>query len=88
LRPWNTSSKSSSHTRGYYGGCIGWLLFDGDVNTAITIRTAHARDGLLSFCAGATLLYESVPESELKETKIKAGAFMAAVEELVLSFEF
>lgn len=70
------------HTRGYYGGCIGWLLLDGDVNTAITIRTAHVRDGLLSFCAGATLLYESVPENELKETRIKAGAFMAAVSEM------
>lgn len=71
-----------THTRGYYGGCIGWLLLNGDVNTAITIRTAHVRDGLLSFCAGATLLYESVPESELKETRIKAGAFLAAVEEM------
>lgn len=71
-----------THTRGYYGGCIGWLLLNGDVNTAITIRTAHVRDGLLSFSAGATLLYESVPESELKETRIKAGAFLAAVGEL------
>ena len=71
-----------THTRGYYGGCIGWLLLNGDVNTAITIRTAHVRDGLLSFSAGATLLYESVPESELKETRIKAGAFLAAVEEV------
>lgn len=70
------------HTRGYYGGCIGWLLLNGDVNTAITIRTAHVRDGLLSFSAGATLLYESVPENELRETRIKAGAFMAAVEDL------
>lgn len=68
------------HTRGYYGGSIGWLLFNGDVNTAITIRTAHVRDGLLSFSAGATLLYESVPENELRETKIKSGAFMAAVD--------
>lgn len=68
------------HSRGYYGGSIGWLLFNGDVNTAITIRTAHVRDGLLSFSAGATLLYESVPENELRETRIKAGAFMAAVE--------
>lgn len=68
------------HTRGYYGGSIGWLLLNGDVNTAITIRTAHARDGLLSFSAGATLLYESVPENELRETRIKSGAFMAAVE--------
>ena len=67
------------HTRGYYGGSIGWLLLNGDVNTAITIRTAHLRDGLLQFCAGATLLYESVPESELQETRIKAGAFLAAV---------
>ena len=68
------------HSRGYYGGSIGWLLFNGDVNTAITIRTAHVRDGLLSFSAGATLLYESVPENELRETRIKAGAFMAAVD--------
>ena len=70
------------HTRGYYGGSIGWLLFNGEVNTAITIRTAHIRDGLLSFSAGATLLYESDPESELKETKIKAGAFLKAVESM------
>lgn len=68
------------HSRGYYGGCIGWLLLNGDVNTAITIRTAHVRDQILTFSAGATLLYESVPELELKETRIKAGAFMAAVE--------
>jgi anthranilate/para-aminobenzoate synthase component I len=70
------------HTRGYYGGSIGWLLFNGEVNTAITIRTAHIRDNLLTFSAGATLLYESDPESELKETKIKAGAFMAALEQV------
>lgn len=68
------------HSRGYYGGCIGWLLLNGDVNTAITIRTAHVRDGLLSFSTGATLLYESQPENELRETRIKAGAFLAAVE--------
>lgn len=67
------------HNRGYYGGCVGWMLFNGDVNTAITIRTAHVRDGQLTYCTGATLLYESVPELELQETKIKAGAFLAAV---------
>lgn len=68
------------HTRGYYGGSIGWLLLNGDVNTAITIRTAHISAGVLSFWAGATLLYESDPESELQETKIKSGAFLAATE--------
>ncbi|MBL7775128.1 MAG: anthranilate synthase component I family protein, partial [Saprospiraceae bacterium] len=68
------------HNRGYYGGCIGWMLFNGDVNTAITIRTAQVREGLLQYCTGATLLYESEPESELQETRIKAGAFLAAAE--------
>jgi anthranilate/para-aminobenzoate synthase component I len=67
------------HSRGYYGGCIGWLLFNGDVNTAITIRTAHVRDGLMSYCTGATILYESVPANELKETAIKSGSFLEAV---------
>jgi anthranilate/para-aminobenzoate synthase component I len=76
--------KIETHTRGYYGGSIGWLLLDGDVNTAITIRTAHEKDGILTFSAGATLLYESVPENELKETRIKAAAFMAAVEKFAL----
>jgi anthranilate synthase len=75
----NYIEQIEQHTRGYYGGSIGWLLLNGDVNTAITIRTAHIKDGMLDFSAGATLLYESVPENELRETKIKAGAFMAAV---------
>jgi len=72
-----------THSRGYYGGCIGWLLFNGEVNTAITIRTAHVRDGELSYCSGATILYESVPENEWKETNIKAGAFMQALSNVV-----
>ncbi len=76
----NYIEQIEQHSRGYYGGCIGWLLFNGDVNTAITIRTAHIRDGILSYCTGATLLYESIPENELRETRIKAGAFQAAVE--------
>jgi len=75
----NYIEQIEQHTRGYYGGSIGWLLLNGDVNTAITIRTAHIKDGMLDFSAGATLLYESIPENELRETKIKAGAFMAAV---------
>jgi anthranilate synthase component 1 len=68
-----------THTRGYYGGCIGWMLFNGDVNTAITIRTAHVSDGRLSYCTGATILYESTPENEFQETNIKAGAFLSAL---------
>lgn len=73
-------ARMEAHSRDYYGGCIGWLLFNGEVNTAITIRTAHIKGEDLQFCAGATLLYESVPENELKETRIKSGAFLAALE--------
>ena len=69
------------YTRGYYGGSMCWLLFNGDVNSAITIRTAHVRvGGLLSFSVGTMVLYESVPDNALWETRIKAAAFIAAVE--------
>jgi len=76
-----------THTRGYYGGCIGWLLLNGEVNTAITIRTAHVKDGAFSYCSGATILYESVPENEWKETNIKAGAFMQALSQAESSMQ-
>ena len=75
------------HPRGYYGGTIGYFLFNGDVNTAITIRTAHVKNDQLSFLAGATILYESIPENELKETLIKSGAFLAAIKNYTKDYE-
>lgn len=75
----NQIEQIERHTRGYYGGCIGWLLLDGDVNTAITIRSAHIRDNVMTYSTGATLLYESVPENELRETQVKAAAFLTAL---------
>lgn len=68
------------HTRGYYGGAIGYCNFNGDVNTAITIRTAHIKGDDFSYCAGATLLYESDPQSELNEVQIKTDAFLMSLE--------
>ncbi|MGB0521610.1 MAG: anthranilate synthase component I family protein [Flammeovirgaceae bacterium] len=64
------------HNRGYYGGAVGYFLFNGDVNTAIVIRSAYIKENILNYLTGATLLYESDPESELKETQFKAAAFM------------
>lgn len=64
------------HSRGYYGGAVGYFLFNGDVNTSIVIRSAYIRENILNYLTGATLLYESSPERELYETEFKAAAFM------------
>ena len=65
--------------RGWYGGCIGMLLFNQQVNTGITIRTVHLKDGVANVRVGATLLCDSDPEEEEGETRTKAGAFINAV---------
>ena len=55
------------------------VLFNGDVNTGITIRTVHLRDGIARVRAGATLLCDSDPAEEELETRTKAEAFINAV---------
>lgn len=62
--------------RGYYGGTIGYFTLSGDMDTGIIIRTAHIKNGKLSFRVGATLLYDSDPEAEYQETINKARAFL------------
>ena len=66
--------------RGWYGGAIGMLLLNGDINTGILIRTTHLKDGIASYPAGATLLYDSVPAMEEEETRLKATGFFRALE--------
>jgi anthranilate synthase len=61
--------------RGWYGGAIGMLKLNGDINTGILIRTTYLRDGIATYPAGATLLYDSVPELEERETRLKATGF-------------
>jgi anthranilate synthase len=61
--------------RGWYGGAIGMLKLNGDINTGILIRTTYLRDGIATYPAGATLLYDSVPEMEERETRLKATGF-------------
>ncbi len=80
VRAMNEIEAVETHTRGYYGGCIGYFLFNGELNTGITIRTAHVKNSLLTYCSGATLLYESDPEKELIETNFKAAAFLKNLE--------
>ena len=52
---------------------------NGDINTGITIRTVHLRDGLAKYSAGATLLYDSDPASEDRECWTKATGFFRAL---------
>src|SRR6185312_744864 len=65
--------------RGWYGGAVGLLGLNGDINTGILIRTVHLKDGVARYAAGATLLYDSDPASEEQETRLKATNFFRAI---------
>ncbi|MEV4191683.1 anthranilate synthase component I [Streptomyces toxytricini] len=65
--------------RGLYGGCVGYLDFAGDSDTAIAIRTALLRDGAAYVQAGAGVVADSVPELEDLECRNKASAVLRAV---------
>ena len=62
-------------TREFYGAAVGALHFNGDVNTGITIRTLHLKNGQATYQAGASVVYDSVPEEEAAETHTKAVSF-------------
>jgi anthranilate synthase component 1 len=65
--------------RGLYGGCVGYLDFAGDSDTAIAIRTALIRDGVAYVQAGAGVVADSVPAAEDAECRNKAAAVLRAV---------
>jgi len=67
------------NARGWYGGAIGMISLNGDINTGILIRTTYLRDGVASYPVGATLLYDSVPALEERETRMKATGFFLAM---------
>ncbi len=62
--------------RRWYGGAVGKIGFDGSLNTGLTLRTAQISGGIASVRAGATLLYESDPQAEERETELKARALL------------
>jgi len=65
--------------RGLYGGCVGYLDFAGDADTAIAIRTAYLRDGVAYVQAGAGIVADSDPAAEDQECVNKAMAVLRAV---------
>jgi anthranilate synthase component 1 len=66
--------------RGPYGGAVGYLSFSGNMDMAITIRTACIMDGRLTVRAGAGIVADSDPEGERVETVNKVIAFQKALE--------
>ncbi len=66
--------------RGWYGGAVGMISLNGDINTGILIRTAHLREGAAYYPVGATLLYDSIPANEELETRLKATGFFRALQ--------
>jgi anthranilate synthase len=67
--------------RRWYGGAVGKIGFDGSMNTGLTLRTAHIRGGIAAVRAGATLLFDSDPAAEERETHIKARALIETLAE-------
>jgi anthranilate synthase len=65
--------------RAWYGGAIGYLGFDGNMNTGLTLRTIRVQDGVAEIRAGATLLFDSDPDAEEHEVALKAAALIDAV---------
>ncbi|SEQ04211.1 anthranilate synthase component 1 [Solimonas aquatica] len=64
--------------RGIYGGAVGYLGWDGNMDTAIAIRTAVIKDGQVHVQAGCGVVADSVPQSEWEETMNKAAAMLRA----------
>ena len=67
--------------RAWYGGAVGMIHFNGDLNTGLTLRTIRIKDGVAEVRAGATLLFDSDPAEEEAETELKASAMLAAIRE-------
>ncbi len=66
--------------RGYYGGTIGFIRFNGDINHAIMIRSFLSSDYVLYYQAGAGIVSESTEEGELQEVNNKLAALKSAIE--------
>ncbi len=66
--------------RGLYGGAVGYLGYDGNLDTAITIRSVVLKDGQAHVHSGAGIVAGSVPENEFVETEHKAAAVRRAIE--------
>ena len=80
VRAMQLIAAAEGERRGLYGGAVGYLGYDGNLDTAITIRSAVLKDGQAHVHTGAGIVAGSVPEKEFEETEHKAAALRRAIE--------
>ncbi|MBD2447482.1 anthranilate synthase [Nostoc sp. FACHB-152] len=65
--------------RRWYGGAVGYLNFNGNLNTGLILRTIRLKDSIAEVRVGATLLYDSIPQAEEQETITKGAALFETI---------
>lgn len=80
IRAMEIIDELENEKRGIYGGAVGYIAWNGNMDTAIAIRTAVIKDGKLYVQAGAGVVADSIPALEWKETMNKARAIFKAVD--------
>jgi anthranilate synthase component I len=80
VRAMQLIAEAEGERRGLYGGAVGYLGYDGNLDTAITIRSAVMCQDRIHATVGAGIVAGSVPEREFEETEHKAGAIRRAIE--------
>jgi anthranilate synthase component 1 len=80
VRAMQLIAEAEGERRGLYGGAVGYLGYDGNLDTAITIRSAVMCQDRIHLTVGAGIVAGSVPEREYEETEHKAGAVRRAIE--------
>jgi anthranilate synthase component 1 len=80
IRAMQLITEIEKHNRGAYGGCIGFIGFDGNLNQAITIRSFVSRGNVLYYQAGAGIVAQSNDERELQEVNSKLKALKKAID--------
>jgi anthranilate synthase component 1 len=83
VRAMQLIAAAEGERRGLYGGAVGYLGYDGNLDTAITIRSAVLKDGRAHVHTGAGIVAGSVPEKEFEETEHKAAALRRAIEQAI-----
>jgi anthranilate synthase component 1 len=83
VRAMQLIAAAENERRGIYGGAVGYLGYDGNMDTAIAIRSAVLREGRAHVHTGAGIVAGSVPEKEFEETEHKAAALRRAIEDAV-----
>lgn len=81
VRAMEIISELEPTARGPYCGCLGWIGFDGAMDTSILIRTFSSRGGWLQFPVGGGIVADSDPEAEYEETLHKAAGLLRALED-------